>query len=78
MNSMTKENIRIWLKAAGIRALKTMVQAFAACIPTTVISLGEVDWSLACSAAVLAGILSVCTSVAGLPELEVYNRNDGQ
>ena len=79
MSSTTKENSfhKVWFKAAGIRAIKTMAQAFAACIPTTVLSLGEVNWSLALSAAVLAGILSVCTSVAGLPEVEVYN-NDRQ
>lgn len=83
MSSANKENNqqsfhKIWLKAAGIRAVKTMAQAFAACIPTTVLSLGEVNWSLAFSAAILAGILSICTSVAGLPEVEVYNNNVGQ
>lgn len=58
-----------WLKAAGIRALKTVAQTAIATIGTSA-ALGEVNWVLVGSAAALAGILSILTSVAGLPELK--------
>lgn len=57
-----------WLKSAGIRALKTVAQSAIATIGSAV-ALGAVDWRLVASAAVLAGVLSLLTSVAGLPEV---------
>lgn len=57
-----------WAKAAAIRALKTVAQTAAATIGTSAI-LSDVDWRICLSAAVLAGILSLLTSVAGLPEV---------
>ena len=57
-----------WVKAAAIRALKTVAQTGAATIGTSAI-LSDVDWRVCLSAAVLAGILSLLTSVAGLPEV---------
>jgi hypothetical protein len=60
---------RAWWKAAGVRAVKTVAQTAVATIGTSVF-LGDVDWAMAVSAAVLAGILSLLTSVAGLPEVE--------
>lgn len=58
-----------WLKAAGVRALKTSAQTAAAMLGTAVL-LSEVDWLSVVSAAALAGLLSLITSVAGLPELD--------
>lgn len=57
-----------WAKAAAIRALKTVAQTAAATIGTSAI-LSDVDWRVCLSAAMLAGILSLLTSVAGLPEV---------
>lgn len=56
-----------WLKAAGIRAIKTVAQTAVATIGTTAV-LAEVDWIMVGSSALLAGVLSLLTSVAGLPE----------
>lgn len=57
-----------WIKKAGVRAIKTVAQAAIAMIGTAAV-LQEVDWRMVVSAAVLAGVLSLLTSVAGLPEL---------
>lgn len=57
-----------WAKAAAVRAVKTMAQTFVATIGTAAV-LGDVDWIMVASASALAGVLSVGTSVAGLPEL---------
>ena len=62
-------NFKNWLKAAGIRAIKTIAQAAIAMIGTSAI-LSEVNWAVVGSAALLAGILSLLTSVAGLPEVQ--------
>ena len=59
------KNWRIWLKAAGVRAIKTAV----ATIGTSAL-LAQVDWIMVASASALAGLLSLLTSVAGLPEVE--------
>ncbi len=66
---MLNERNKKWLKAAGIRAIKTTAQAAIGGIGAAT-ALGGVDWKLTVSTAVLAGIVSVLTSVAGLPEVE--------
>ena len=58
-----------WAKAAGIRAIKTVAQTAVATIGTAA-ALGAVDWRMVASASALAGVLSLLTSVAGLPEVE--------
>lgn len=62
--------MKAWLKAAGIRAIKTMAQTAVATISTSAI-MSEVNWTMVLSASLLAGILSLLTSIAGLPELKV-------
>ncbi len=64
MSNRTKE----WLKAAGIRAVKTVAQTAVALIPAAA-TISQVDWSTVAGAAALAGIASLLTSLAGLPEL---------
>lgn len=62
-------NWKSWAKAAVIRAVKTVAQTAIATIGTSAV-IGDVNWIAVCSAAVLAGVLSVLTSVAGLPEVK--------
>ena len=63
------DKTRIWLRCAGIRAIKTMAQTAVAMIGTAAV-MSSVDWKMVLSASVLAGILSMLTSVAGLPEVD--------
>lgn len=63
------KNIKCWFKCAGIRAIKTVAQTAVATIGTSAV-LSQVDWKVVVSASILAGILSMLTSVAGLPEVE--------
>lgn len=58
-----------WLKKAGVRAVKTMAQTFVATVGTATV-MGAVDWKMVLSASVLAGVLSIATSIAGLPEVK--------
>ena len=62
-------NWKTWAKAAGVRAVKTVAQTAIATIGTSAV-MGDVNWLAVVSAAALAGILSVLTSVAGLPEVK--------
>lgn len=63
------EKAKKWFKAAGVRAVKTVAQTAVATIGTSA-AMGEVNWVMVGSAALLAGILSLLTSVAGLPEIK--------
>lgn len=62
-------DIKKWIKCAGVRAIKTIAQTAVATIGTSAV-MGEVNWIAVGSASLLAGILSLLTSIAGLPELE--------
>lgn len=63
------KNWKVWAKAAGVRAVKTVAQTAVATIGTAAV-LGAVNWTMVVSASVLAGVLSMLTSVAGLPEVK--------
>ena len=70
-NSVFKPSVdtQKWLKAAGIRAVKTMAQTAVAVIGTGAV-ISAVDWKMVVSSAIVAGIVSVLTSLAGIPEVE--------
>lgn len=61
--------MKSWVKAAGVRAIKTIAQTAVATIGTAAV-LGDVNWIMVLSAAILSGVLSLLTSIAGLPELK--------
>ncbi len=67
--------MKAWIKKAGVRAIKTVAQAAVAMIGTAAV-MQEVDWRMVVSAAGLAGVLSLLTSVAGLPELTEAKLNE--
>lgn len=71
----SKEYWKTWFKAAGVRAVKTVAQTFVATIGTAAV-LQEVNWPMVLSASVLAGVISLTTSVAGLPEVNVPENTD--
>ena len=66
---MSKEFLKKWVKAATVRAVKTVAQAAVAAIGSSA-ALGDVNWTLVASTAALSGVLSLLTSVAGLPEVK--------
>ena len=67
-----KDSTKLWLKCAGIRAIKTVAQTAVATIGVSA-AMSDVDWMLVGSASLLAGILSLLTSIAGLPECDDYS-----
>lgn len=74
---MKKREWGTWFRAALIRAIKTMAQAAIAMIGTATV-MSEIDWKMVVSATIVAGILSLLTSLAGLPEVEdvtIYQRD---
>jgi hypothetical protein len=66
---MSTKNIKQWVKKAGVRAVKTVAQTAVATIGVSA-TMGQVDWLVVGSTALLSGILSLLTSVAGLPEID--------
>lgn len=64
-----KKNFKLWIKCAGVRAIKTIAQTAIATIGTSAV-MGDVNWLMVGSASLLAGILSLLTSIAGIPEVE--------
>lgn len=70
-----KKNFKQWVKAAVVRAIKTVAQTAVSIIGTSVV-ISDIDWRMVVSAAAVAGILSILTSVAGLPEVDEGPRLD--
>lgn len=70
-----KNNFKKWLKCAGVRAIKTVAQTSIATIGTSAV-MGDVNWLMVGSASLLAGILSILTSIAGLPEVKEEEENE--
>lgn len=70
-NSVFKPSVSTqkWLKAAGVRAVKTMAQTAVAVIGTSAV-ISAVDWKIVVSSAIVAGVVSVLTSISGIPEVE--------
>lgn len=66
---LKKYDLKQWIKCAGVRAIKTMAQTAVGLIGTSLV-IADVSWSVVASASILAGVVSLLTSVAGLPELE--------
>lgn len=66
---MLNNKIKLWIRAALVRAAKTVAQSAIAAIGTTA-AISEVDWAVVASTALLAGLLSLLTSIAGLPEVK--------
>lgn len=64
-----------WLKAAGVRAVKTMAQTFVATIGTVMV-MEAVDWRMVVSASVLSGVISIATSIAGIPEVQANKEEE--
>jgi len=64
-----RNNFKLWIKCAGIRALKTVAQTAIATIGTSAV-ISEVNWLMVASASLLSGILSLLTSIAGIPEVD--------
>lgn len=71
------KNWKKWIKAAGIRAIKTVAQTAVATVGTSAI-LSEVNWLMVGSASLLAGVLSLLTSIAGLPEVNVEDDEEAE
>lgn len=65
------DKTKLWIKSAGVRAIKTVAQTAIATIGTSA-AMGDVNWVMVGSASLLSGILSILTSVAGLPEVNTY------
>ncbi len=72
------KNFKQWIKAAGVRSIKTIAQTALATIGTTAILLTDVNWVAVISTSLLAGVLSLLTSVAGLPEITNGKGEEGE
>lgn len=72
-----KRDWKTWAKAAIVRAVKTVAQSAVAMIGTAAV-MAEVDWKMVVSAALLAGVISILTSVAGLPEVSTTEKTESE
>lgn len=70
-----KYNVNLWFKAAAVRAIKTMAQTAVALLPAAA-TISDVDWKVVLGTAALAGIASILTSLAGLPEVKAEEKEE--
>lgn len=70
------KNFKEWIKAAVVRAIKTIAQTALATIGTTAVVLADVNWLVVLSASLMAGVLSILTSIAGLPEVSTDGKDE--
>lgn len=67
------DKMKLWLKAAGIRAVKTVAQTAVSMLTGNMVGILEVDWLAVASVSAMAGIVSILTSIAGLPEVKEHD-----
>lgn len=75
---MMKHDFKAWIKAAGVRALKTVAQTAVGMLSGDMLGIMDADWLAVLSVAAMAGVVSMLTSVAGLPELDDTEKTSGQ
>lgn len=70
------KNFKLWIKCAGIRAIRTFAQSFLSVLPAGAVFLGDVNWGLVLSSAAFSAVISIAMALAGLPEVKMEEQKD--